>query len=276
MKTIDFSFTGGFPLTQDELNYLQQAYSECIMALAATGLNGSTPCIVTGMGISYPGGGAVTTTNGWLVYNGDMIPFTGSTVTPTGSDVAMVQIANVATNLVYNDGGVHPAIKSKVATLTTGPSATTAMSFPLSAAMPYTVLLGLNGRESGWGSLTVNTLPAQGSVSGNIFYKKNLLTNTLHLRGALTANAAQNFSASPGALNYLMATLPAGYLPANSGYFTAYYFGSNLFKDDMGVAWIKQFTSILNVAGQIYINFIKPDAAISAFSVVFNTIMPLD
>jgi len=98
----------------------------------------------------------------------------------------------------------------------------------------------------------------------------------VHLKGALSANAAQNFSASPGALYYLMTSLPANCRPNTNVYFTGYYYASNLFKDDLGIGWIKQVTCVCNVAGQIQVNFLRPDAAITGYSVSFNTIIPLD
>jgi hypothetical protein len=47
MKTIDFTKPGGFPLTQDQLNYLQSAYIEAINALAAMGGGGTSPSCVS-------------------------------------------------------------------------------------------------------------------------------------------------------------------------------------------------------------------------------------
>ena len=276
MKKIDFTHAGGFPLTQDELDYLQQAYGECINALTAMGSDGSTPMIISGMVQTVPSAGSVAVTDGWLFYGGEMIRFTGGTVTPAGTDVPLVVITPASTNLTYNDGSSYPAVLNKTATLSSGPILTDATHFPLSAAQPYQVVFGLGGRESAWNSIGVATSTAVGNVLGTIYYKKNWLNNTLHIRGTLTANAAQNFNPSPTALFYLMATLPAGYIPNSSANFTAYYYAANLFKDDLGIAWVKQLTSLVSTSGQLSINFIKPDVAITAYSVVFNTIIPLD
>ncbi len=276
MKSIDFSHAGGFPLTQDELDYLQQAYTECINAIATLGSDGSTPFIINGMVQSVPGAGLLAVTSGWFFYNGEMIKFTGATVTPIGTDVPIVQITPVASNLTYNDGSLYPAVLNKTATLVSGPSVTDATHFPMSAAVPFQLVFGLNGRESAWNSISVGTSTALGNVTGAIYYKKNWLNNTLHLRASLTANSAQNFNASPGALFSIMGNLPAGYIPTNSANFTAYYFSSNLFKDDLAVSWIKHLTSILTPSGQILINFIRPEVSIVAYTIVFNTIIPLD
>ncbi len=276
MKKIDFSHPGGLPLTQDRLDFLQQSYLETIDVLSQVGVNGIEPIGVNGMEVTIPTAGTTNVTPGWFYYNGEMIYFLGGTVTYSGGDVPLVAISDSSTDLTYNDGSVFTALHEKVGSLTTGPSTTDPTHFPLSSLQSFYTGFGINGRETSWNTLGVSTPASQGNVTGIIYYKKNLITNTLQISGNLTVNMAQNLASSPGAIFYLMGTLPSGYLPANQVYFTSYYYSANLFKDDLGVAWIKQFTSVLNPSGQIVVNFIKPDISISAYSVCFNTILPLD
>ena len=66
MKTIDFTKPGGFPLTQDQLNYLQSAYKEAINAVAAMGGSGAVPVIVSGMVVANPSTGDYSITDGWF------------------------------------------------------------------------------------------------------------------------------------------------------------------------------------------------------------------
>jgi hypothetical protein len=49
-----------------------------------------------------------------------------------------------------------------------------------------------------------------------------------------------------------------------------------MIEDDLGIAWIKQVNSAVNTSGDIYINWIKPDASIAGYGLEFNTIIPLD
>jgi len=274
MKAIDFTHAGGFPLTQDELDYLQQAYTECINALSAMG--GDGPTLISGMAITSSGG-TTTVDDGWFFYNGELIRFSSSSygAIPLG-DVVLVTIVPTTTNLIYNDGSSFGAVLDKSATLTTGPSAVTATQFPLGMLQPFQVVFGQNGREATWSSLPVSTPVPSGGVTGTIFYKKDLMANTLHIRGQLTANNAQNFNASPAALFYTMTTLPAGYIPANTAYFTAQYFVAGLIKDDLGVGWIKQVNCSVNILGQFTVNWIKPDISIGGYAVSFNSIISLD
>jgi hypothetical protein len=274
MKAIDFTHAGGFPLTQDELDYLQQAYTECINALAVMG--GTGPTIITGMEVSVSGG--ITTANdGWFFYNGEMIRFTsGSYGTLAPGDVPLVNITPVATNLIYNDGSSYGAVLNKTSTLTTGPATISPTRFPFNRLQPFQVFFGQKGRESVWNTLTVSTPVASGGVTGTIFYKKDLMANTLQIRGHITSNNAQNFSSSPSALYYIIGTLPSEYVPNSNCYFTAFYFLSGLITDDLGTAWIKQINCSINTSGQILFNWIKPDPLIGGYAVDFNTVLPLD
>ena len=271
MKSIDFSKPGGFPLTQDRLAYLQTAYSEVLQAIVAMG--GAGPFVISGMVVS---GGGNTVSSGWFYYNGDIVQFTGGTVSPLGGEVALVKITPIATTLTYNDGSTPTVVFDKTAMLAHGISLMDATHFPVSALIPFGVGFGQNNRESIWQSIIVNTDPAVGGVTGTIYYKKDFTANTLQVRGVLLANNAQNFSASPSALFYTMGTLTGGYFPSNEGFFIANYYISNMIKDDQGVAWIKQINCAINTSGQVLINWIRPDIAIAGYGIQFNTIMPLD
>ena len=276
MRAIDLTQPGGFPLTQDWLDHLQQAYTECINAFAAMGSDGTTPAIISGMAGSVPSPGNIAVTDGWFFFNGELIKFIGNTITPTGTDVALVSITPVFTTLTYNDGSTHPAVSNKTATLTSGTSATTGTQFPYSDALPYQVVFGRGGREAAWNNIPVATSAPNGSVTGAINYRKNWMANTLQIQATLTVNSAQTLPASPSAGFITMASLPSGYLPNTNAYFTSYYYASNLFKDDLGVSWVKEMTSGVNTGGQLFINLLRPESAITAYSVVFNTVIPLD
>ena len=96
MKSIDFSKNGGFPLSQDRLDYMQQSYTEAIEVLAKicgdkTILNG---VIVTG----------ATVSDGWIIYNGQLIKFVG------GSLAAKVVISNPGTTLDFKNGITNTVI----------------------------------------------------------------------------------------------------------------------------------------------------------------------
>lgn len=279
MKKIDFSQPGGFPLTQDQLNYLQQAYGESLQALARMGGSASGPFVISGMTITNPSLGEYSVTDGWFFYNGEMIHFLADTITgAAGSLAPFVVISPSSNNLLFNDGSTPPVIMDATATVVAMPTGTPtdATHFPLLQIQPFGTGFGVANREAGWQSMPVSTIAADGGVTGTIFYKKNFITNTLHVRGTLTASNAQNFAASPGSAFYLMGTLPPGYAPANTAYFIAQYFLGSLLLDDGGVGWIKQLNGRVNNAGQITLNWLRPTAPVSGYSANFNNIIPLD
>ena len=279
MKAIDFTKPGGFPLTQDQVNYLQRAYTECINAIAMMGGDSTAPIIISGMTVTNPATGTYNITDGWFFYNNELIRFNAGGVTGASgaSDVYAVITASAGT-LIFNDGSTPGVILDKSAQLQVLPTgtATDATHFPLSALIPFGRQFGIANRETTWHTMSVSTAAAAGGVTGTVYYKKDFTANTLHIRGLLSANNAQNFTASPSILYYLMGTLPTTFAPSNNVYFSAYYFVANLIKDDLGVSWIKQINCSLNSVGQLYINWIKPDVSVSAYGVNFNAIIPLD
>jgi hypothetical protein len=279
MKAIDFTKPGGFPLAQDQLNYLQQAYTESITALGAMGGSGTTPYIISGAVLSNPSSGTYIITDGWLMYGGEMIRLIGGGISGvfSGHD-PYIQITSSATSVTFNDGSTPNVILEKTAhmvSMTTG-TAEDSTHFMAIHLVPFGIGFGLNNREQSWSSLAVTTAAIDGGVTGTIYYKKDFTANTLQVRGLLSANNAQNFAASPSALFYLMGTLPGTYAPNNAVYFIASYFVSSLIKDDLNIGWIKQVNCAINTSGQFFVNWIKPDAAILSYGLNFNTIIPLD
>lgn len=278
MKSIDFTKPGGFPLTQDQLNHLQTSYMESIPSLAAVGCNNNVPTIISGM-ISTPAGGGITNvSSGWFYYNGEMIRFPAQSYAAISpGDALYVVIANGGSSVTYNDGSTPVVILDQegifAALVNTTP--TDATRFLFDDLVSFGVGFGRNHRTSIWNNMVVNTPAPAGGVTGNIYYKKDYIANTLHIRASLGANNAQNFSASPFATYSLMGTLPAEYVPANDAYFIANYFSSGLVKDDLGVGWIKQINCAINTGGQFLINWIRPELMAVAYGIEFNTIIPL-
>lgn len=279
MKSIDFTKPGGFPLTQDQLGYLQQAYTEATAALAAMGSGAGSPVIVSGMTVTNPSTGNYSVTDGWFFYNNEMVRCIASSVTgASGSTAPFVSITSSAAPLVYYDGSAPNVVLEKTAVLQVLPVATVtdATRFPLAGLKLFGAGFGAANREAVWKTMTVSTAVPDGGVSGTLYYKKDHTANTLQIRGTLLSANAQNFAASPSPLMYLMGTLPAGYIPANPTYFIASYFGATLLKDDLGVAWLKQINCGINSTGQFFVNWLRPDIAAAGYGINFNTIISLD
>lgn len=100
-KQIDLSNTGGFPLEEDTLAFLQESYTGAFAAIAKlcgdkTILHG---VVVTGANVS----------NGWISYNGELMPFIG------GAVGAKVSISTVVNPVVFEDLVTRNAYFTKTA-----------------------------------------------------------------------------------------------------------------------------------------------------------------
>jgi hypothetical protein len=209
-REIDFTQLGGYPLDQDTMDFLQGAYKNSIEQLAGVAVSGGAPVVLSGMAVSNSGN---TVTDGWLLYNGEIVPFTGGTVTPSAGQVALVQINTVSSTLTYNDGSTPTVVFTKDAVLVAGASATTATTFPVSAMLSYVVSLGLVGRESAWNVLSLSH--SASGFSGSLKYKLNSMGNMLYYSFSGLITTPTWFDNAPAGSSAVVGTLPVGYRPAN-------------------------------------------------------------
>jgi hypothetical protein len=111
MDYINFNQTGGFPLTQDTMDFLQNAYKNPFGALAKFIGNNALcvidGCIVTGSAMS----------SGWIAYNGEILPFQSGTVQAT------FLVRDLPTNLTYQDGTPHAVVHTRFAQFGVGAGA---------------------------------------------------------------------------------------------------------------------------------------------------------
>lgn len=159
MRNIDFSWLGGFPLTQEGLDFMQKGYQEPLNALAAMG--GSAPHIISGMVES----GSVLS-DGYLFYNGEPIPFIG------GSIGATIVINTYNTVLEYGDGNSHSVQSRKEASFGTG-----AVQFNYVDLKLFQEGFGKRARSAWTACPYLNT-----GVSA--FYLHDKLNNTVTVRGS--------------------------------------------------------------------------------------------
>ena len=103
MNLIDLTNNGGFPLEQDALKFLQDAYGDMFASVA--GIAGDK-AILSGVQVV-----AGNVTNGWIVHNGEILRFQGAAV---GPDVVIVEETAEAT---FEDGAVRPVYKTRYATV---------------------------------------------------------------------------------------------------------------------------------------------------------------
>ncbi|TXI14614.1 MAG: hypothetical protein E6Q66_05800 [Pedobacter sp.] len=106
MNIIDFSHSGGFPLETDTLNFLQNGFIDPIKALTALGGNNY---IISGV---VETNGKVS--DGWVVINGEVLPFKGDFKQST------VIVTRTAKTAHFEDGSEHEVYFTRQAIFGTG------------------------------------------------------------------------------------------------------------------------------------------------------------
>ena len=122
MNKIDFSKLGGYPLCQDDLEYMQDGITNAMLALFA-GL-GNGPYIISGCAVTVTlvTGTTYNTsiTSGWIYYNGDIIPVTACSL--NGVDLGVNGVYAVVTNsdvpnpLAFENGSAPDVLISSAIT----------------------------------------------------------------------------------------------------------------------------------------------------------------
>lgn len=288
MKSIDFSKPGGFPLTQDQLDYLQLSYQEVIPYLIGFRNPGSNVAVrLSGM-VIVPGA-TTTVSAGWFWYNGQVIYFGGGTWTSiAGGDAIYVLLTPTATSLTFNDGSTPGVILDSIGSLVQLVSSTadSATKFQLGRLQDFC-------RETNWTVETFASYLTGLGASGTIKYKKDYLSNTLQIIGDLTVTGAISLGGVAGyidnvLLGTLMFTLPAGYRPTNRASFTVDINGSATgncawqastdpagWLSAFGPMIINNFVGTIETDGTVRVKFLNGgDPSVHTFS--FAAVIPLD
>lgn len=124
MNHIDFSNLGGMPFTQDRANFMQQTYLAAFGAIA--NLCGNKTIL---FGVVSDG---VNVTDGWISYNGELIPFIGAAL---ASDVV---ITETSVPFTFANTTIHNVQFTKVATC------------GLTGAFPFADLVPLLSLQNVW------------------------------------------------------------------------------------------------------------------------------
>ncbi len=276
MNTIDFTQVGGFPLTQERLKFLQEAYSGPINALSKLGLTRSTPVALMGMAVS---GGGNTVADGYFMYNDEIYAFTGGTVTPGGGDVALVEITVTVSTLTYKSGATPAVVTTKTATLIDGPTVTDATHFPVSALVPFGTALGQDNRDGAFTTVAVSVpfgYPGSGSITGNIDYKVDKIANTAQIKGVVTIG---NPAVLPTGTLHSSQLASLGLIPTGRTVFTGLV---TLAGADTGGArvartgggYIERVSVYLKTDGYLYADLVQAATATS-YVLEFNAVVPL-
>ncbi len=93
-QKIDFSKTGGFPLTQKTMSFVQNSYNNVLEALARSIGN---YVIISGVTEISPN----VFTSGWITYDNKIVPFAG------GNELNFVKLVQTNGSEVFNNGNTY-------------------------------------------------------------------------------------------------------------------------------------------------------------------------
>lgn len=265
MYTTDFSFLGGFPFSQYTLKRMQDGMLQIGTALASMGWDGSAyPLILAGCVYDS---GSLNVTDGWMYYQGEVMYFQGGNIGVDGQFITLLDnrqagiFADLQSKDIYVDRQLVLSTTANANDITTD------------VIKRVHDVFGKYTEYNDWNTIAVPS----GSTgnTGTIYYRINHLSQHLHIKGSITITNAQALSNPP--LYYLIANLAAPYRPAETAPFSAYvrYHSALYILEANGTEHITSVNGELSSAGDLSFGLIKPDAAISAYTVYFNTQIPL-
>lgn len=265
-KEFDFSQPGKFPVTQENLDWLQEGAKSVAKWMSYYGGSNMNNIILSGCECDKVTG---IWSDGWVSISGEVLPFVGGTIANS------IVVLETAANVVFDGGVAKPVKLTRYATCQTGFIGTNIAQIP--RLSDYLGAGAVVNAQLLSGSTVIAASSGAGNAAGTIYYRLNKLTRTVHIDGELTFGSAQTII-DPALMQNLF-TIPAAYVPKKTQLFEAYYryHGTTaLFKDFAGDTIIRSLLCEVRPTGDFNMGIIKPDAAIASYLVKFNTIYSLD
>ena len=180
MKTIDFLKPGGFPVTLETLDFMQQAYNPALLAGFSDA--GNTPVILSGM---LPNPLGTTLSPGWCLIAGELLYCAGGVLNGGFSPFLVPQ--TVAGAVEFQDGNLQDAYFTKTAVLVSTTDSTPIGSVYLSAFQHWTNAMIANVRTR----IKTSTIAFTANrCTGSATFRKDPFTGMVNLSGTLTVTNA--------------------------------------------------------------------------------------
>jgi len=274
MNILDLTKTGGFPFTQDMLDWMQQNSIAVMKALGAKCLppglanTANTPIVLAGLEFNST---TSTYAPGWLLYNGEILMLPVATaipgpILPIGQSYGFA-IVESDSPVTYADGSTHNSKISRTITIDKNTDSITAMFIPFASATIYRFDNSL--KEPNETHLLISGLTG---ITGDIYYRKNFLNNTVQIRGTINVVAA-TIAATP--TSQTITTLAATYSPASQDihWHANAWYDLSMLEDATSLDYINNVSLKLETGGSLKVLARKGAADYSA---TFYTIIPLD
>jgi len=287
-KSIVLTYLGGYPLTQNDLAYLQTAWNEMLSAVAQNG-NVVAPYILYGVEVTAVAGvGPIMNyswTEGWIAYEGNLVRVPAGTYdglnTSVDAPYVLLTTTSVPNALPFDDASTPNVINDVTAAIYAEAigAADTDTYFALSELLPYGVALGQANRP-GWATLALSSISAEGAVDGSLLYKKDSISNTLLINGSAVVTLPYNLAALPAPTTVNIGVFPAGFIPNYDWSFIiqarALDVSANWLKDSTGTQYITDVQGYIGNSGGIVLYPLKPVAGCTAYVIEISLVVPLD
>ena len=263
MQSVDFSYLKGFPSGQKTFKWMQDGALQIANALVSMGWDKTTaPLIISGCEID---GSLISA--GWMYWQGELMYFLGGNIVVGGQFITVLETRGAAK---FADNSNKEVYITKQVKLTT-----------VAGANPDVTNGSIKRYQEVFGALTeyndYNTIavPAVYGASGNINYRINHLAQTLHVQGSITITNAQSIASPP--IYSVMGTVAAPFMPANTVPFvcSVRYHSAGYILEANGTEHLTSINAELDNAGSFNFGFIRPDVAVTSYTIMFNTHLPL-
>lgn len=290
MKRQIFSFNGGFPLTQDRLDWMQQGWEEGFHAMLSP-----IRADLLGRGIIMSGlevertGDEVSIGAGWIACkeagaDAKLVryPGTASLTVPVSTNQIMFSTGgSVFTPLLFNNGSTNNAVADNIAVASSVSLAFSPIpGFQVLYDQMYTYAeaLGISSREEEFNELDCTSGDDTFGVGGVLYYKKDVLANTLHINGTINITDPSGIANPPAVEPILLGTIPADYAPTpsipTSVLCNIRPGGGGLFRLYLGGV-LNHATVQIGNDGAVVLLAMRPLDIVTEYAVDVNAIVPL-
>lgn len=259
MNYTDFSITGGFPLNQARLSFLQSAWVSGFEALGKF-IGGAGIVVLTGCDEN-----AGVTQDGWIVINGEILPFIGGT---TGTFIEVIEASFPIVGLVYENQANNTSSTQYPQRNRFAQFAATGIAWsPIRFAQPIANILSLN---TDWVHIGITpgapALYAGWSLNNSLRYRTDMASNC-HIQGQLA------FSAATLPYSSVVLTLPLGFRPTIQIRVPVFRYGTTYQSGATGTAAEENGNTgglIINTNGDVAFEIAGIDSTTISLNIIFS------
>lgn len=287
--------SSGRPVTTNTFLHLRESENEKFEALCRNIIEQCIGQVIPGVVyiltgiVDIIGSGNHNISSGYVYVgdNGGAVFYSPSQIIPVTSDPV---IANMLTSviggsnpdpIVYTDLSSHSPHVITSVLFSTGVSGTGTFNsggFTPSTNNDLSNFVRINNllNNVSTGNIVVSTGGGSGTVTGTIYYQKDVKNNSLLIEAVLTSSTPLDFNDYPGITYTIVGTLPVGFRPASKVMFDSFTDLTSYVELNFGgTIYLERFEVQISTGGIIKIRFIKPDAGVASYSVEFKQLISL-